>query len=416
MKIKFLLAGLLGMISITALAQKGELSNAQKSLEQFESLSSANAKEFAKKSLNEAKNSIDKASANDKTAALPQTYALKAAIYSALSNQDTIATTSLPLYTTAEEAYNKAIELDTKGEFKAITDPTKMNLAQYKLTQGVNEFRDKKYDLAYVSFDRYRQYTPEDTNAIYYTGLAAANMGNLDAAIAQYKKLVTTKYSKNDIAYFDLSNFYLNKKDTVAALEAVTQGIAKYPTNMDLKKRQIEIYLQTGRQQEVLSQIQSAIAADPKNKTLYYYAGITYGQFADALTQEIKALKDPAAKAKLKGQRAEQLTKAAEMYKKALEIDPGFFDANLNMGYVLLTPAIELYNETNKLPANKQKEFDAGIAKSKEMFAAAKPYLLKAVEIDPKSTDALTNLRTYYLGVQDTTNANEIKKRIDALQ
>ena len=416
MKIKFLLAGLLGMISITALAQKGELSNAQKALEQFESLSSANAGAFAKKSLTEAKTAIDKAAANDKTAALPQTYALKGAIYSTLSNQDTIATTSLPLYTTAEEAYNKAIELDTKGEFKSITDPTKMNLAQYKLTQGVNEFRDKKYDLAYVSFDRYRQYTPEDTNAIYYTGLAAANMGNLDAAIAQYKKLVTTKYSKSDIAYFDLSNFYLNKKDTVAALEAVTQGIAKYPTNMDLKKRQIEIYLQTGRQQEVLSQIQSAIAADPKNKTLYYYAGITYGQFADALTQEIKALKDPAAKAKLKGQRAEQLTKAAEMYKKALEIDPGFFDANLNMGYVLLTPAIELYNETNKLPANKQKEFDAGIAKSKEMFAAAKPYLLKAVEIDPKSTDALTNLRTYYLGVQDTTNANEIKKRIDALQ
>lgn len=416
MKIKFLLAGFLGMISITAFAQKGELNTAQKGFEQFQSLISANATAFAKKNITEAKNAIDKAAANDKTAALPQTYALKGAIYSALSLLDSIPTTSLPLYTTADEAYNKAKELDTKGEFKTLIESTTLNLAQYKLTQGVNEFRDKKYDLAFNSFDRYRQYTPEDTNAIYYTGLAAANMGNMDAAIAQYKKLVTTNYSKNDVTYLDLSNFYLNKKDTVGALSTVTQGIAKYPANQDLKKRQIEIYLQTGRQQEVLSQIQSAIAADPKNKTLYYYAGITYGQFADALTKEIKALKDPAAKAKLQAEKTEHLNKAAEMYKKALEIDPGFFDANLNMGYVLLAPAIDLYNETNKLPASKQKEFDAGIAKSKEMFAAAKPYLLKAVEIDPKSTDALSNLRTYYLGIQDTTNATEIKKRIDALQ
>ena len=291
MKIKFLLSGFLGIISITAFAQKGELSNAQKDLEQFESLNSANATAFAKKSLNEAKKAIDKAAANDKTAALPQTYALKAAIYSALSNQDSVATTSLPFYTTADEAYNKAIELDTKGEFKGLIEPTKMNLAQYKLTQGVGEFRDKKYDLAYASFDRYRQYTPEDTNAIYYTGLAAANMGNLDAAITHYKKLITTNFSKNDITYFDLSNFYLNKKDTVGALNVVTQGISKYPANQDLKKRQIEIYLQTGREKEVLSQIQSAIAADPKDKTLYYYGGITYGQLAELVAKDISLIK-----------------------------------------------------------------------------------------------------------------------------
>lgn len=416
MKIKFLLAGFLGMISITAFAQKGELSTAQKGFEQFQSLMAANATAFAANNLKAAKAAIDKAAANDKTAQLAQTYALKGAIYSALSNVDTIATTSLPLYTTADEAYNKAKELDTKAEFKDLIESTTLNLAQYKLTQGVNEFRDKKYDLAYASFDRYRQYTPEDTNAIYYTGLAAANVGNMDAAITNYKKLLTTKYSKNDITYFDLSNFYLNKKDTVGALDVVTQGIAKYPASQDLKKRQIEIYLQTGRQQEVLGQIQSAIAADPKNKSLYYYGGITYGQFADAVTKDIKASKDPAAKAKLQATKAEHLTKAAEMYKKALEIDPNYFDANLNMGYVLLSPAIETYNETNKLPASKQKEYDAGIARAKEMFAAAKPYLVKAVELDPKSIDALSNLRTYYLGVQDNAKATETKAKIEALQ
>ena len=45
----------------------------------------------------------------------------------------------------------------------------------------------------------------------------------------------------------------------------------------------------------------------------------------------------------------------------------------------------------------------------------AKPYLLKAVEINPKSADALTNLKAYYLVQQDMVNANKIQKQIEAL-
>ena len=119
MKIKFLIAGLLGIVSVTAFAQKGELNNAQEAYDKSQSLRAAQAVALSKNSINAAKTAIDKAAANAKTATLPQTYALKAAIYADLSNQDTIATTSLPLYTAAEEAINKAKELDTKGEYKA---------------------------------------------------------------------------------------------------------------------------------------------------------------------------------------------------------------------------------------------------------------------------------------------------------
>jgi hypothetical protein len=35
----------------------------------------------------------------------------------------------------------------------------------------VKEYGSGKYDLAYKSFDYYRTVLPEDTNAIYYTGL-----------------------------------------------------------------------------------------------------------------------------------------------------------------------------------------------------------------------------------------------------
>jgi tetratricopeptide (TPR) repeat protein len=370
---------------------------------------------MAGKSLTTAKESIDKASANEKTATLPLTYAVKGSIYSALAVQDTVPATSLPLFTTAEEALKKAKEADTKGENKKMIDEAYLNLAQYQLTKGVKEYSSGKYDLAYKSFDFYRTVLPEDTNAIYYTGLAAANGKNYPAAISNYSKLVTTKYSKNAGVYLDLSSLYLANKDTAGALKTVSEGVTKYPANSELRKREIEISLQTGKEKEVTDKIQAALANDPKNKTLYYYAGLTYSQTADNYAKEAGATKDAAAKAKLQASKAEAYVKAGEMYKKALEIDPNYFEANLNYGYVILNPAIDAYNAANKLPANKQKEYDAAIAKAKAQFEQAKPYLVKAVELQPKSIDALQNLRTYYLGVKDDANASKLKAQIDAL-
>jgi tetratricopeptide (TPR) repeat protein len=414
MKIKFLMLGLLGFVSATALAQKGEVSSAQSNFDTYEAAKST--PQIALPKLASAKTSIDKAAVNEKTAALPQTFALKGAIYATYAEMDTVATTSLPLFNTAAEALKKAKELDTKGEYKKLIENGNIMLASYQLKKGVKEFQGGKYDLAYKSFDFYRTVLPEDTNAIYYTGLAAINSGNYPAAITHFSKLVTTKFSGNDKVYLDLSSVYLTTKDTATALKTVGEGITKYPANAELRKREIEIALQSGRQKEVVDKIQTAISNDPKNKTLYYYAGLIYSQSADGVTQEIIKAKDPAVKTVLQTKKTQDADKAIEMYKKALELDSNYFEANLNLGYVLIAPAIETYNAANKLPANKQKEYDAAILKSSGQFDKAKPYLLKAVELNPKSQDALMNLLTYYKGKKDDANAAKINNQIKALK
>jgi tetratricopeptide (TPR) repeat protein len=410
MKIKFLMLGLLGLISATAFAQKGELNTAQSEFEKYDGLKLQAA--LALPSLNKAKESIDKAAANQKTANLPQTYAVKANIYGSLAQLDTVATTSLPLFTTAEEALKKAKELDTKGENKKLIDNANAVLAQYQLNKGVKEYQAGKYDLAYKSFDFYRTVMPEDTNAILYTGLAALNAKNYPAAITNYNKLVTTKYSKVESVYGELAGIYLANKDTTGALKTITDGLAKYPTSADLRRTEIEISLQQGKQKEVLDKILSAISNDPKNKSLYYYAGLVYSQVADAAAQKI-AKAPTASKVTLQTEKTQNFQKAADMYKKALEIDPNYFEANLNMGYVIISPAIDSYNAANKLPANQQKAYDAAMANAQ--FDQAKPYLLKAVELNPKSPDALNNLLTYYKGKKDDANIAKITAQINAL-
>jgi hypothetical protein len=431
MKIKLLMAGLLGLVATTTFAQKGELSNAQTNYDKYASLRGQKVAALAttaKTSITDAKTSIDKASANEKTAALPLTYALKGAIYAALAIDDTVATTSAPLYNTAQDAVKKAKELDTKGENKKLIDGANLDLAQYSINIGIKNFQSGKYEDAYKAFDAYRTILPEDTNAIYYTALSASNAGNKDPkyypmAISNYNKLITTNFSGNAKSYLNLSTIYLVTKDTVNALKAASDGATKYPTNSELRKREIEIGLQTGKGAEIMNKIQAAIANDPKNKTLYYYAAITYSQLGDASDNEYTKAKDEATR-KAKHQAAlDNYTKGADMDKKALAIDPDYFEANLNLGYLLEKPAIDDFNVAIKLPATQQKEYDAMITKSNAEFDAAKPYLQKAVDLNPKSAEALGNLRTYYRGkldkahtAENTAKAAELKKQIDALQ
>lgn len=395
MKIKFLITSVMALVLATAAyAQPGIVKDAQDAYGSFSTLRGQKDGPLAAKataSLNEAKIAIDKAVTNNKAMALPVTYAVKAQIYASLTLREKDPAQSTPLFATAEEALKKAKELDTKAENKKAIDEAEDLLGQYKYYDGIKQYQAAKYDAAYNDFEYFRTTRPNDTTALYLAGLSAAASQKYDAAIENYNKLVGTKYSKLPDIYSDLSLIYLQKKDTASAIKVIAEGAAKFPQDNKLSKREIELNLQAGNQTKVLEKMEKAISNDPKNKTLYYYAGLTYTQ-------------------------AKNLDKAEAMYRKALEIDPNYYEASLNLGYILLSPGITAFNAAQKLDATKQKQYDAYMSKAKISFNAAKPVILRTIEINPNSIDALTNLRQCYLGLQDTANATAVQKKIDALK
>jgi hypothetical protein len=429
MKIKVLMAALFGLVTTTAFAQKGELSNAQTQYEKYDGLSRANFA-LAKPSLLEAKTSIDKASANTKTATLPQTYALKAAIYASIAYRDTVPATAATEIATSQEAIAKAKETDTKNEFSKLVQHANLELAQIQLDKGVKAYQKKNFTDAYDAFDAAQKLIPGDTTAILYTGISAANGKNYSGAIANYNKLLATDYKDKAKIYADMPTLYMLNKDTAGAIKVIGEAVTKYPNDAILRKEEIEVSLQAGQGNDLIAKIETAIKADPNNKALYYYSGLTYSQVAESIQKDITKLEKADKKAagqakagtkstpnpqiaKLEQTRTDDFAKAAEAYKKALEIDANYFPAVLNLGYVTMAPAIDAYNSARFI--NDQKAYDAALKKSDAQFALAKPYLLKAVELDPQSPDALTNLKSYYLGIRDTNNANDIQKKIDAL-
>jgi len=394
MKIKFLITGICLISAASVFAQKGELSNAQDEYNSFSALRGQKTGALADKattSLNNAKVSIDKASANAKTANLPATYAVKGAVYASLALRDTAASTSTPLFATAEDALKKAKELDTKGENKKLIDDAYSELIQYKFNFGVKAYQGAKYDLAYDDFNFFKTQRPDDTTALYLTGLSAAAAKQYDNAIDSYTKLTTKTYSKKPEVYSDLAYVYLQKHDTTNAIKVVTEGADKYPLDPKLTKREIELNLQVGQQAKVLEKLEKAIANDPKNKALYYYGGLAYSQTKD-------------------------YAKAEAMYRKAIEIDPDYFDANLNLGALLLQPGNQLYNTAQKLDVKKQKEYDDDMAKATTYFETAKPVIMKAVELNPNSYEALYNLKVYYLGTRNMAQATATQKKMDAIK
>jgi len=389
------MTGMLALVTATTVfAQKGELSNAQDQYATFSTLRGQKDGPLAIKAttaINDAKTSIDKASANAKTNTLPATFAVKAEIYASLALREKDPGQATTLFATADEAVKKAKELDTKGENKKAIDEASDLLGQYKYYDGVKQYQAGKYDAAYQEFDYFRSTRPTDTTALYLTGLSAAASQKYDAAIENYNKLLGTKYSRLPDIYSDLSLIYLQKKDTANAIKLVSEGAEKFPQDTKLSKREIELNLQAGNQAKVVDKIEKAIAKDPKNKTLYYYAGLTYTD-------------------------TKNFDKAEAMYRKALELDPNYYEASLNLGFILLNPGITNFNAAQKLPTSKQKEYDAMMAKAKAAFNAAKPVILHTIEINPKSIDALTNLKQCYLGLQDMADATATQKKIDALK
>ncbi|SDM56994.1 hypothetical protein SAMN05421813_1161 [Daejeonella rubra] len=391
MKIKsFILAAVFSASSLLAFAQKGEVVSAKSNYEKYLGLKDANSLLLAIPNLKLAKTSIDKAVVHAKTMEDPGAWTYKALIYGEMALLDTVPATSKPLIEEAKAAHKKAIELDKAGENKANLDNANGTIfSQYELNQGVKAYQSNNYADAYLAFNNALAFRPGDTTITYYAGLSAINAKNYKAGIQNYENLIKTNFSANSQIYLDLSRLYTMEGDTAKAISIASEGAAKF-NDSQLATQEIELSLMSGKQKEVITKITEQAKKNPTNKLYPYYLGIAYSTIGDNL-------------------------KAEESYLQAIQVDPNFADAYINVGGVLLNKGINLFNDANKLPQNQQKEYEDMTKRAGLEFDKALPYLEKAALLDPKSRIALDNLKTYYIIKKNQAKVDEITAKIEAL-
>jgi len=396
MKIRsILLAAFLLGSTATSFAQKGELNKAKTKYTSFATLTGGaveNVPELAMKTLEEAKESIDKAAAHDKTKDLPETWTYLALInaeYAMIDQKSGKAAEGEASYKAAGEAFLKAKSLNEGNEdeqLKGNMERTGSLLANYEIGNGVKAFETNDYAAAYTAFNSGLKYMPGDSILTLYAGIAAQNNQQYDEAIDKFKELIP----KSSDAYLNLSDAYLKKGDTVSAVKYINEAATTFPDSAKIINQKIVLNITTGNSEKVISDIESQMAADPSNGDLPFYLGYAY-----------ESVKQP--------------DKALEAYKKGMEAKP---DDARNYGAaaaIVLNKARDIYNAASEIPTSKEAEYKAKLQEAYDLADTAMPYLEKATTLDPKTKGYWENLRFYYQLKGDEAKTKEITEKMNAL-
>ncbi|HKR06729.1 MAG TPA: tetratricopeptide repeat protein [Bacteroidia bacterium] len=230
--------------------------------------------------------------------------------------------------------------------------------------------------------------TPDVLNLnLYYVYKKAKNP---DKSKEYLQKLIDAKYN-DPVIYLNMSRIYLDQKDTVKALSCIEQGRKIFEENPNLISEEINIYMAQGKTDVLISKITDAIAATPDNEQLYFNRGTLY-------------------------KNNNQNDKAIDDFKKAIELKPDYFDANYNLGATYFNMAGELVNKANKIPPDKQKEYNEAKTKADAKFKEAQPFLEKAYELNPKDKNTVNSLKQLYARIGDLKKAEEMKKVLEELK
>lgn len=263
-------------------------------------------------------------------------------------------------------------------------------LANAFVNRGVEKFQTKDYEKAKTFSENSVQINAYmgivDSLGLYNSALAAERLEQYDEAIELYTVLTQIKYG-GPVVHQYIVNIHHDRKDSVKKIEAIKNGLKQYPDNVELIREELNYLLQTGQTEAAMVNFDKAIANDPKNEALYYNRGI--------INEEIK-----------------NVEAAATDYKKALEINPKFFDAAYNLGALYYNLGVVWNNKASNFGLNETAKYKEASEKANEYFALAKPALENAHAINPADKNTMASLTKIYAIAGDDDKYLEMKKKL----
>ena len=194
----------------------------------------------------------------------------------------------------------------------------------------------------------------------------------------------------NATACIYLAEAYLMNEQNAEAQATMDAGLQKFPEDKNMYLSASSIYIRTGENEKASTILNAALIKWASDPTFQRYLGVSYQN---------------------EGKEAE----AETAFKKAIELDPEYMDAYIDLGNLYLQKGNRLSTEANELPLDEAEKYDAMMTQAKESFALAVPYLEKILTQDPNNLPVLQILREIYVRVGDMAKANELKAKIDEL-
>ena len=337
----------------------------------------------------------------------------------------------------AINAYNKVLSIEESSGKAKFSSDVKAKLGQMTgdlVNAAVDDNNNKKYAEGASKLYQAYQLSPKDTVYLYYAASSAVNGGpdNYDQAITYYNELKDLNYDGSEIKYsavdvatgetvpLDAQSYELYKK-TNAYKDFKEE---KTPSKRaEIVKNIALIYQEQGKNEEALAAYDDALASNPEdvnlvlNKANLYYAMDDKDKFKELMGQaSAMAPNNPDLLYNIGVINMEQgnMQEAREAYKKALEVDPNYINALLNLSTTYVNEGNELVDEMNNLGTSRAdtQKYDDLKVKRDDLFKEGASVLEKALKNTPDNVQILEQLKNIYAALGDTENFMRMKKLI----
>lgn len=294
---------------------------------------------------------------------------------------------------TAMESFNKVESMEKENStYRIFTDQEINQLYGTIINEGAEKYNENDFEGAYNDFMTALMVNPSDTTALLYGGVSAQQAEMIDEALACFEQLAEDGNANIDTYKTMIYLYRTEKEDMEKVLETVEKALKAFPDNKELTQEKITTLIIMERVDEAKAELQTAINNEPTNPLYYYFLGYLYDFQEDA-------------------------DNAIEQYKKAIELNPDYYEANYNLAVVYYNKARDVLSELNNLSLDEyRKQETAYMEKAKVYFEEALPYFEKAVEIKPdEDIQLLETLEGVYIRLQMKDKAAELEKQIKAL-
>ena len=404
--------------SMVAFSQKNELKDAEKALKNGDPTS-------AKASLEAASGMIS--GADERLQA--QYYFVRGNVYSDLAKKG-----DASAFDEAVKSYKEVVSIEEKsGKQKYSSDSSQMliGLTSDLINAAVEDNNNKKFkegaDKLYMAYNL----SPRDTIYLYYAASSAVNGGHYEEALKYYEELKELNYDGSTLSYKATSvetGEVEEMNDKVQMDLMVKSGTYKDPVQERTPSKSAEIiknialiYTQLGKDDKALQAYKDARANNPNdvnlllNEANLYYKMGDKDTFKTLMAQASDMAPDnPDLQYNIGVINMEQgnLEEARASYRKAIAINPGYVNAQLNLSTTYVNEGNGLIDEMNTLGNSR-----ADIARYEELkkqkddlFREGALVLEDALKQNPDNQGLLSQLKNIYGALGDNENFMRIKK------
>ena len=312
-----------------------------------------------------------------------------------------------------------------------------VNLINHLVNKGSDFVEKNDYSSASDCFSNAYRISKKDTIYLYYAASSSVNAKEYDKSLTMYKELKSLNFTGIEKQYFALNiitnmeEAFDNKLLRDATVQAKTHS---NPTEKKSKSRYPEIiknmaliYNQMGDTEKALGAMLEARAENPDDLNLIlteanvYYAMGNIDKFKSLLEYATELdSENPELQYNLGviAAEANDVENAKKYYTRAIELNPKYVNAYINLAALILGQEESIIDEMNNLgtSAADDRRYDELRLERKELYFEAIPYLEQAIDIDSNNFQAARTLSNIYSATGDDAKAKEYRDLANSLE